>query len=137
MINYPVIHHLRVMLSRCSQRYMGRALLLRSFRAIQSGTRKESLIGKLFFLYSRPYIYYKFTIIDIFSLQLNAVVYTVKTSYTSLLAFNSLEQCVCAKNNILRKSFGNHSPLGGLNLLTEGKHDWDFKRYYTLASKQD
>ena len=37
MMNYPVTHHLCVMLRRCSQRWKGKALLIRLFSAIELG----------------------------------------------------------------------------------------------------
>ena len=37
MMNYPVTHHRRVILSHCSQRWKGKAVWIRSFSAIESG----------------------------------------------------------------------------------------------------
>ena len=44
-MNYPVTHHLCVMLSRCSQCCKGKALLIRSFSAIESGRGRRRRDG--------------------------------------------------------------------------------------------
>ena len=44
-MNYPVTHHLRVMLSRCSQWWKGKALYIRSFSANRVGSRGKRRDG--------------------------------------------------------------------------------------------